>query len=132
VALTNDRNTMRRDGRDFHQPVAAGALIFSGAIVVLNAAGFAEPASAAEGLKFPALATERADNREGQDGDVLVRTERIVVSLDADSSITRAAIGATVYLLDDHTVTAESDGLSPAGLLVDILDGQAWVDLAQA
>ncbi|MCL2029543.1 MAG: hypothetical protein FWG97_03925 [Deltaproteobacteria bacterium] len=129
--LIKDRDTTRRDGRLFDLPLAAGARVFAGGIVCLGAGGFAVPASAAAGLRFPCLATEGVNN-SGGDGAVSVAGERTVVGLDYEADVTRAQIGQTVYLADDHTVTAAAAGKSPAGLLVDIQDGQAWIDLARA
>ena len=130
--LIRDRDTKRRDGRLFSLPVAGGVRIFSGSIVCLNSTGYAVPAMAEGDLKFPALALQTVDNREGADGEALVPTERITVGLDYAVDVTRATIGQTVYLADDHTVTAVATDMSPAGLLVDIQDGQAWVDLTRA
>jgi hypothetical protein len=127
-----DRNTERRAGVDFSQPVAAGARIFTGAVVVLNAEGFAEPATAAEGFKLPSIALAGVDNSAGGDGAVRVEVARGVFGLDHGADITRAHIGQIVYLPDDHSVTAEAGGHSPAGRLVDLALGQAWVDLTQA
>ena len=39
VALTEDRNTPRRQGDDFVFPMAASVTIFAGALVMLDAAG---------------------------------------------------------------------------------------------
>ena len=128
AALTKDRDTKRRTGVDFSSPVAAGVRIFTGAVVCLNAAGFAVPATAATGLKFPAVAREGVDNQGGADGDVSVDLLREVVGLDMASDVDRTVIGAVVYLDDDHTVTAAAAGRSPAGLLVDVAEGLAWVD----
>lgn len=128
AALTKDRDTKRRTGIDFNFPVAAGVRIFTGAVVCLNAAGFAAPATATAGLKFPAVARAGVDNRDGADGEASVDVLREVVGLDMASDVDRTVIGAIVYLEDDHTVTAASAGRSPAGLLVDVAEGQAWVD----
>lgn len=130
--LTKDRDTKIRAGRDYAHPVAAGARIHGGAVICLNAAGFAVPASAAPGLKSPLLAQHAVDNREGADGAQLIFAAREVVGLDCEADVTRSHIGQTVYLADDHTVTAAGAGKSPAGLLIDLGEGQAWVDLAHA
>ena len=139
--LTRDRDTRRRDGRDFVFPLAAGQRVFAGGIVCfLNGHGLMAPVSSfylgTNRGRFPCLATETVDNREGGDGEASVRVERTVVGLDYDGSITPEAIGTMVYMLDDYTVTrdddADGDGRLAAGLLVDIRDGQAWVDLTRA
>ncbi len=44
AALTNDRNTESRPGAVFNDPVAAGARIFAGSLVVLDAEGHLAPA----------------------------------------------------------------------------------------
>lgn len=129
TALFKDRDTKRRAGVDFVVPVAGGKRIFTGAVVCLDSNGFGVPAAESPDLKFPCVAIEQVDNRDGLDGEISVNVIREVVGLDAAGDITRAHIGRPVYLADDHTVTAESTGRSRAGLLVDIQDGQAWVDL---
>ena len=43
MALTKDRNTPRRDGMQFNDPVAANAKIFAGSLVCLDASGNAVP-----------------------------------------------------------------------------------------
>lgn len=129
--LIKDRSTERRAGTDFSWPVAGGARIYAGAVICLNAGGFAVPATAAAGLKFPTLAVTGADNRSGSDGDIRVEAVRETAGLDAAADVTRAHIGRTVYLADDHTVTADSSGKSAAGTLADIQDGLAWVDLGR-
>ncbi|UQZ89540.1 hypothetical protein C4J81_15395 [Deltaproteobacteria bacterium Smac51] len=127
--LTKDRNTECRGGTDFVLPLAAGAVIFAGAVVCLNSSGFAVPASESADLKFPCVANHRVENVGGTDGAATVSVSRLNVGLDAAADITRAHIGLSVYLADDHTITAESSGRSRAGILTDILHGQAWVDL---
>jgi len=128
AALTKDRDTKRRTNLDFNFPVAGGVRIFTGAVVCLNAAGFAVPATATTGLKFPAVARAGVDNRDGADGDVSVDVLREAVGLDMAADIDQTVVGAIVYLDDDHTVTADATGRSPAGLLISVAEGQAWVD----
>lgn len=131
AALVKDRFTDKRAGVDFHFPVAAGARIFAGAIVCLNAQGYAVPAKTAADLKFPARAECAVDNREGGDGAESVSVSLSVFGLDSAGDITRAHIGQPVYLVDDHTVSSVAAGKSRAGLLVDIERGQYWVDLTR-
>lgn len=45
MALNADRNTPTRDGKTVSHPVAAAKKIYAGALVVLNASGYAEPGS---------------------------------------------------------------------------------------
>lgn len=50
MPLSTDRNTPERDGRLVTHPMAAGKKIYAGALVVLNATGYAEPGSTATTL----------------------------------------------------------------------------------
>jgi len=135
--LNHDRDTKRRDGRDFVFPLAAGMRVFAGSIVGLLPGGdFLAPASTfpegSEMGRFACLAAETVDNRDGVDGEASVKVERTVVGLDFDGSINPGLIGTTVFMADDCTVTSSPGygvGSLQAGLLVDIRDGQAWVDL---
>ena len=47
AALTQDRPTPEREGRLVSDPLAANAVVFAGALYVLDAAGNATPATAA-------------------------------------------------------------------------------------
>ena len=70
TALTQDRNTLRRDGNQIEPPVAAATKIFGGSIVCINTAtGYAVPGSTSTTLKAAGVAEDRADNsgRRGRD-----------------------------------------------------------------
>jgi hypothetical protein len=110
--------------------MAAGVKLFVGAIAALNPAGYLAPITGA-GMRLPCLVEEAVDNTGGPDGGALVRVHRGVVGLDLGDGIDQSALGTLVYFEDDHTVTTTADG-SPAGILLDISDGQAWVDLYSA
>lgn len=77
TALTQDRNTLRRDGVQTEPPVAAGARIYGGALVAINAAGFAVPGSTATGLIGAGVAEQRADNTGAAAGAIRVRLNRL-------------------------------------------------------
>jgi hypothetical protein len=77
------------------------------------------------------MVEEACDNSAGPDGGALVRVYRGIVGLDIGTGIDQSSLGDLVYFEDDHTVTTTADG-SLAGILLDIFDGQAWVDLYSA
>lgn len=133
AALTKDRNTSERSGKEFSFPVKAGTRIFAGAIVVLTT-GIAEPGKTGTGLVAVGRAEAHADNRNGGNGDIDVPVRagvfRFDNSADADE-ITRAEIGADAWIVDDQTV-AKTDGSaarSKAGRIVDVDDLGVWVQL---
>ena len=130
--ITDDRNTYYRGQyTSYDLPVAASTKIYAGGVVGLNAAGYAVPASGA-GIKLPARAGKTVDNLAGGNGAATVPVIRGEVGLDAGAGITQAAVGTVVYFADDHTVTNVAAGNSPAGLLMEISEGVAWVDLRPA
>ncbi len=129
AALTKDRNTPERDSRRVGHPVAAGKVIFAGALVALSATGYAVPAATATGLKGLGRAEEHVDNAEGADGEVTVTVARGCFAF-AGSGVTRAHIGSPAYAVDDQTVAA-TDGTgtrSAVGTIRDLDAHGVWVE----
>ena len=135
VALIQDRNTPKRIGAMYEDPVAADARIFAGAMVVLDASGNAKPAYAATGLTARGMALKEVDNRLGAVGAKFVEVESGIFGLKTDATLNRANIGKPVYFTDDQTVTATAGNgeRSAAGTLKDIegagYDAIAWVQV---
>ncbi len=131
VALTQDRPTPERAGVDQADPVAAGAVIYAGALVALNATGYAVPGATATGLVARGVAQEAVDNSAGADGAVSVASKRGVFRFANDGSVGRADIGATAYIVDDQTV-ANNDATgtrSAAGKIIDVDSVGVWVQV---
>lgn len=133
-ALTADRNTLTKDGRLRSLPVAAGKVIWAGALVVENATGFIEPATTATGKVAAGRAEQWVDNTGGADGAVSVRVARGIFAF-ANSAggdaIARTEIGKTVYMVDDQTV-AKTDATgtrSAAGRVFDVDADGVWVEI---
>ena len=134
TALTKDRNTVRRDGVQYSDPVAAATRIFAGSLVCLNAAGNAVPGSTATTLKARGVAQEHVDNRDGGIGDLRIHTRRGVFQFANSAStdeITRADIGASAYIVDDQTVakTSASNTRSVAGVIRDVDSAGVWIEI---
>lgn len=135
AALAKDRNTLRRDGNQMEPPVAAATLIFGGAIVAINAAGYAVPGSTATTLKAAGVAERRADNTAGVAGAIRVRLRKgphqFANSASADA-FTLAEIGTDCYIVDDQTVakTNGSNTRSVAGKVFDVDADGVWVNFA--
>lgn len=111
AALTQERMTrvLRARGMDF--PVAASTTIYQGAFVVLDS-GYLKPASAAGGTTPVGRASQTVVN-SGAAGSVMCHVdflkERVFFPFmtDPDSKLVAGDLGATVYFLDDQTVTPE-------------------------
>ncbi|TVR08010.1 MAG: hypothetical protein EA385_11115 [Salinarimonadaceae bacterium] len=136
AALTNDRNTRRRAGDLYSDPVAAATIIYAGALVCLNAAGNAVPGATATGLKARGVATARVDNSDGSAGDAVVESEAGVfrfANSTAGDAIARADIGADAWIVDDQTVAKTGAPVesvatrSIAGKIMDVDNVGVWV-----
>lgn len=135
AALAKDRNTLRRDGNQMEPLVAAGAVIFGGALVAINAGGYAVPGSTATTLKAAGVAERRADNTGGSAGAIRVRLRKgphqFANSTSADA-IALSDIGTDCYIVDDQTV-AKTNGTntrSVAGKVFDVDADGVWVNFA--
>lgn len=132
-ALTKDRNTQMKDAELIAVPVAAGAVIYGGAMVVANATGFAAPASTALNLTYLGRAEESVNNAAGANGakTALVRRKQafFFANLAADA-LTQADLGKTVYMVDDQTVAKTNGGgtRSAGGKLVEFTADGVWVE----
>lgn len=132
-ALTQDRNTLRRDAAAIEPGVAAAARIFGGALVAINAAGFAVPGSTSTTLRGAGSALHGANNTGGTDGAIRVRLDKrpaCFANSAAADAITLADIGKDCFIVDDQTV-AKTDGAgtrSIAGKVFDVDADGVWVD----
>jgi hypothetical protein len=137
VALTADRNTPEAIGDLREGAVGASTLIYAGAIVMRNAAGFLIRGATATGSIAVGRAEQRVDNSGGAQGAQTVRykvgTFRFNNSTAADA-ITFADIGRACWLVDDDQVarTSGTNTRSRAGI-VEMVDAQGvWVRFDEA
>jgi hypothetical protein len=130
TALTADRNTPRRVGTQYNDPVAASTEIFAGSIVVLDASGNAEPGSAATGKTARGVAQAHVNNT-GAAGAKTIDTEPGIFRFANDGSVARAHIGGTAYIVDDQTVADNDDtgSRSAAGTIMDVDSDGVWVKI---
>lgn len=114
-------------GLRFRDPVAADTRIFAGALVALNAAGNAVPATPT-GTIMRGVALAEADNTDGAIGDAGVDVQRGPFLVANDGSIDRTHIGTDVFVIDDNTVgdtgtlvAGKCLDVTPEGVTVEIL-----------
>src|SRR5688500_16170108 len=103
MALTQDRDTLTKDGVLFVAPVAAAKKIYQGALVCLDAAGNATPGATATTLKAVGRAEEQVDNIGGNAGDKTIQYRKGIyrfANSAAGDQITRAEIEANCYVVD--------------------------------
>jgi hypothetical protein len=133
AALTKDRSTTRKIGGQAAYPVAAGAKIYAGAMVCLNADGYAVPAADAAGLKFVGISRQYVDNSGGADGAQTVLVWREGVFDLAASGMTAADVGKPVFAADDQTVALSTTNGVGVGIITEVESAtKVWVDIAEA
>nr|WP_325235057.1 hypothetical protein [uncultured Oscillibacter sp.] len=133
-ALTNVRDTaeVMNGGRQLVLPVKAKTTIYQGALVALDADGYAVPGKKAEGLTAAGRAEETVENTGG-DGEAVIRILRGVFiyanTSTAANKVTAAHVLKPCYIQDDQTVTALATGASVAGLVVRVDENGIAVDI---
>ena len=75
AALTNVRDTSELGGKYIALPVKGATTIYQGAIVAVDANGYAIPGKKAASLKAAGRAEETVENKGG-DGDAVIRGSR--------------------------------------------------------
>ena len=134
AALTDNRETDRKDGVLLAVPVAATTKIYKGAMVAIDAAGNLVPASDTAALRSGLVAYEKVDNSAGAAGAVKCRCYRKGVFLFNATAITLAMVGDMMYVVDDQTFD-DSKGTNGimAGRLVDFESAtKGWIDIEEA
>lgn len=132
AALTQDRDTPGRDGQALSLGVAAAKKIYAGALVAVDANGYATPGAVSTTIRGVGRAEEYVDNSAGANGAVSVSVKKGVFRFGNSSSgdlIAAADIGNDCYIVDDQTV-AKTNGTgtrSVAGRIFDVDSSGVWV-----
>ncbi|WP_375453655.1 hypothetical protein [uncultured Methylobacterium sp.] len=133
MALTQDRDTQRRESMMLSLEVAAGARIVRGALVAL-AGGYAAPGATAAGLVAAGRAEEAIDNTGGAAGAqrITVRRGVFLYANLAGDPVARAGLLKDCFIADDATVAGSDGGgtRSRAGKVMGIeAAGGVWVEI---
>lgn len=132
AALTKERDTpeIANGGKCLSLPVAGSATIYQGAMVALNADGYAVPAKKAAGLTAAGRAEETVIN-PGSDGAVSIRVARgvFVYANSASGKVSAANVLKPCYIEDDQTVTTAAAGSSAAGLVIRVDESGVAVEI---
>ena len=132
AALTAARDTteISNGARHLILPVKGSTTIYQGALVALDASGYAVPGSKAATL----TAAGRAEETVANNGAASIRVARGVFVFDnaADSGkLTAAHVLKPCYIADDQTVTATAEGASVAGLVIRVDDAGVAVEIGR-
>lgn len=138
AALDNVRDTAEIAGNAKYLviPVKGGVTIYQGALVAIDANGYAIPGKKAAGITAAGRAEETADNAGGADGAISIKVSRGVFvwanTATAANKVGAAHVLKPCYIEDDQTVTALATGASIAGLVVRVDDSGVAVEINPA
>lgn len=134
AALTEERDTteIMQDAKFLSLPVKGNTTIYQGALVALDANGYAIPGKKAAGLTAAGRAEETVENKGG-DGELVIRVARGVFvfanTATTSNEISAAHVLKPCYIEDDQTVTALATGASAAGLVVRVDESGVAVEI---
>ena len=129
-ALTEARNTPELCGRmSYEREVAASKKVYAGSIVAQNSSSKAQPAADAASTVILGRAANTAEAGE------TVKIETGIFLYDNGTSSAALAatdIGATAYVVDDHTV-GKTGGTNSvvAGVVIDVTADGVWVRIGK-
>lgn len=124
TAITTAREAKRKDGEIIAYPIS-NVKIPKGALVNINAAGYATNASDTAGETFAVVAYETVDNSAGSAGDSCIRVETTgtFVFVDGGGNGAQTDVGVEFYVVDNATVTdAATTASIKAGVAVESID----------
>lgn len=129
AALTDNVEVLEKDGIVHDAPVAVD-IIYRGAMVVYNTAGYLAPASTSAGVVFAGISEEEVDNSGGSAGDLNCRYKKEGIYLFTGAGLAQTDVGVQVYASDDQTVTKTSTNNAAVGKIVEFVSAtQVWVKL---
>jgi hypothetical protein len=124
TATTIAREAKRKDGEIVSLKMAA-VKIPKGALVNINAAGYATNATDTAGETFAGVAYETVDNSGGALGEkeIRIQTQGTYVLVDGGGNGAQTDVGAVFKIVDNQTVTdASTTNNLVAGVCVEVID----------
>lgn len=112
-------------------PVKAGEMLTEGTIVVINADGYAETATAKTGLLVAGCVQRYCDNRLGANGEINVEVKRGTFVWNNDGTINQTDILKKCYIKDNVTVSLTADASSVVGIILAVEPDGVTVDMTQ-
>ncbi|MCP3684549.1 MAG: cytoplasmic protein [bacterium] len=127
AALTESINVEEQHGVIADSPCAVD-VIYRGALVMHNAAGFLAPCAAESGAVFAGIAEEEVDNSAGAAGDKNCKHIHDGRFLLTGAGFVQADVGEIVYASDDQTITKTAGSNVLVGKIQKFVSAtQVWV-----
>lgn len=125
TVLADNKEVIEKARRLLSYPAAVD-IIYRGAIVKINAAGYAAPMAAEAGAFMAGIAEEKVDNSAGSAGDVEVKVLREGIFEVVAAGMAQADLGSLVYASDDQTVsTTQGANEVLVGRIVEVISATA-------
>lgn len=122
AALTANVDRKEKEGKLVASPVVASDIIYQGALVKHNAAGYLAPCAAEAGAVFAGVAYEKVDNSAGAAGAKTCRVEKNGSFLMSGTGLGQSDVGSAVYASDDDTVsTTQATNEQLVGYIVEFI-----------
>lgn len=121
----------RTGNRMISLPVKGGVELTEAIMAVVNADGYAEAATAAEGLRIAGCVQQYCDNRNGADGEQTVSVRRGTFVWDNDGTVKTTDVLKKCYIKDATTVSMTESGSSVAGTILAVEADGVTVDMTQ-
>lgn len=104
AVLTADKKSERKQGIVYALPATANAHIFSGALVCVDAGGYATPAADAAGLTFLGVSRKETNNAGGANGAQTSEGYLKGIFSFGAPGITSADLVKEAYVVDDNSI----------------------------
>jgi len=125
TALTDNKEVAEKHRRLLESPMAVD-IIYKGAIVKINAAGFLAPMAAEVGALMGGVAYEKKDNSGGSAGDLNCKALREGVFEFVAVGLVQADLGSIAYASDDQTVSkTQASNEVAVGKIVEVISATA-------
>lgn len=132
MTLSADRQTRIKAGgakRHGCRPMDGGSVIYLGALIGINAAGFVVPADDAANIRVIGISEQFVDNTDGDDGDVTVKYVTGVEAEFVNAGGTIVQADGLAFVEDDDAVTdyGGSTNKNYVGPVTAFTATKAWV-----
>jgi hypothetical protein len=133
MALTADRDTVKREGKLTNYPVSAAVRHYTGGMAIIDpATGGCRPGRTAVGDIAVGRCNQGVDNSAGLIGAQRVEVEHGTFRFNnsgGGDAITLANVGADCFIVDDERVALTNGGAtrSRAGIIMDVDALGVWV-----
>ena len=104
-ALAADKMVTHQDGKLLALPMVASDIVYKGALVKINAAGFLAPCAPEAGSQFAGVAVAKVDNSAGAAGDLAPLVIQDGCHELTGTGFAQADVGSQVYAIDDNDIT---------------------------